>query len=60
MKGAVAFITGNSKVTLAGVVLAAVVAIVCEKAAVPQFWTAVLYVAVLLATLAASTYEPMQ
>ena len=57
MKSAVAFITGNSKVTLAGVILAAVVAVVCEKAAVPQSWTALLYVAVLAATLAASTYE---
>jgi len=52
------FIAGNSRMTPAGIVLAAIIAPVLR----PELgaWSSALYLTVLLLTLAASTFEPVQ
>ena len=58
MKQAYKFIAGNSRVTPAGIAIAVVLALVLHP--VIGWWSAPLYVAVLLLTLAVATREPVQ
>lgn len=58
MKRAYKFIAGNSRVTPAGIALAVVLALVFR--ATPGWWAAALYLGVLAATLAISTFEPVE
>lgn len=57
MKRVYKFIAGNSRVTPIGIAAAVIVALVLQRGAV---WTPAVYIAVLLATLAVSTLEPVQ
>lgn len=57
MKRVYKFIAGNSRVTPFGIAAAVIVALVLRGGA---GWTPVVYIAVLVATLAVSTLEPVQ
>ncbi len=52
------FIAGNSRVTPFGIAAAVAVAVIFRAAL--GWWAAPVYVAILLATLAATTFEPVQ
>lgn len=58
MKQAYKFIAGNSRVTPVGIALAIALALGLQP--VIGWWSAPLYVCVLLVTLAAATREPVQ
>lgn len=58
MKRAYKFVAGNSRITPVGIALAIAVALIFKNTL--GWWTAPLYVGVLLATLAAATLEPVQ
>jgi len=52
------FIAGNSRVTPIGIAVAAIIALTLHNGL--GWWTAPLYIAVLLCTLAVCTFEPVQ
>ncbi|MGZ3498072.1 MAG: hypothetical protein ACXWNK_10530 [Vulcanimicrobiaceae bacterium] len=58
MKGVYKFIAGNSRTTPIGLALAAILAFALRDHL--GWWSAVLYLAILLATLAFSVFEPVQ
>ena len=57
MKQLYKFIAGNSRVTPIGIALAAILALTLR---LPALWAPIVYLGILLATLAASTFEPVQ
>jgi hypothetical protein len=58
VKQAYKFIAGNSRITPIGIALAVVYVVVFRHG--PQWQTDVIFIAILLATLAASMFEPVQ
>ncbi len=52
------FVAGNSKMTPAGIVVAVILAVLLR--AQLGAWSSAVYLTVLLLTLAASTFEPVQ
>ncbi|HEY8313405.1 MAG TPA: hypothetical protein VIG51_04450 [Candidatus Baltobacteraceae bacterium] len=58
MKSVYKFVAGNSRTTPAGLAIAAVVAFALRDRL--GWWSAVVYIAVLIVTLAVSTFERIQ
>jgi hypothetical protein len=58
MKAAYKFIAGNSRITPIGIAIAAIAAAVLHQTL--GLWIAPVYAAILLGTLAVSTFEPVQ